>query len=68
MFFKKTKGDIAMKKFELTAETKNVRGVTLYRIRALVSIFGIVDQGGLGGFVAGGGHVHLHVVGSTPRP
>ena len=38
------------KKYELTSETKVVFGVTLYRIRALVS-FGIVSAGDVGGFV-----------------
>jgi hypothetical protein len=41
-----------MKKYELTAETKRVGGVTLHRIRALVNIerYG-VDIGDLGGWI-----------------
>jgi hypothetical protein len=37
-------------KFELTGETKVVLGITLNRIRALLS-FGIVNKGELGGWV-----------------
>ena len=39
-----------MKKYELTSETKDFMGRTLYRIRALVS-FGDVRAGDLGGWV-----------------
>lgn len=39
-----------MKKYELTEETKIVKGKTLHRIRALKS-FGRVKKGDLGGFV-----------------
>ena len=39
-----------MKKYELTEETKLVSGVTLHRIRALVS-FGTVQTGNLGGWI-----------------
>ena len=41
-----------MKKYELTSETKDFLGHTLYRIRALVS-FGDVRAGDLGGWVEG---------------
>ena len=39
-----------MKKYELTKETKNFRGMTLFRIRALKS-FGNVSAGDIGGWV-----------------
>ena len=39
-----------MKKFELTAESKNFAGKKLFRIKALLS-FGNVKEGELGGFV-----------------
>ena len=39
-----------MKKYELTSETKDFLGHTLYRIRALVS-FGVVNSGDLGGWI-----------------
>ena len=42
-----------MKKFELTAETKEVYGRTLYRIRALKD-FGDVKTGDLGGWIERG--------------
>ena len=38
-------------KFELTSETKELFGLTLYRIKALTS-FADVEEGALGGFVA----------------
>ena len=41
-----------MKKYELTSETKDFMGRTLYRIKALVS-FGDVRAGDLGGWVEG---------------
>lgn len=39
-----------MKKYEFTGETKIVAGVTLKRIRALIS-FGFVAKGEIGGFI-----------------
>lgn len=39
-----------MKKYELTSETKDVFGTTLYRIRALIS-FGFVNAGEVGGWI-----------------
>lgn len=39
-----------MKKYEFTGETKIVVGVTLKRIRALIS-FGFVVKGEIGGFI-----------------
>ena len=39
-----------MKKYELTSETINFKGVKLYRIRALIS-FGIIKAGDLGGYI-----------------
>ena len=41
-----------MKKYELTEETKVIAGVTLKRIRALIS-FGFVAKGEIGGFIEG---------------
>ena len=41
---------MANKKFELTSETINLLGITLFRIKALVD-FGNVKSGDLGGFV-----------------
>jgi carbonic anhydrase/acetyltransferase-like protein (isoleucine patch superfamily) len=43
-------GRTKMNKFELTNESREVNGVTLYRIRALRD-FGVVKAGELGGFV-----------------
>jgi len=37
-------------KYELTKETKVVLGITLYRIKALIS-FGIIDKGTIGGWI-----------------
>ena len=37
-------------KYEFTAETKQINGVTLYRIRAITS-FGTVKEGDWGGFI-----------------
>ena len=39
-----------MKKYEMTSETKIVNGVTLYRIKALIS-FGDIHEGDIGGFI-----------------
>lgn len=39
-----------MKKYEFTGETKVIAGVTLKRIRALIS-FGFVVKGEIGGFI-----------------
>jgi hypothetical protein len=39
-----------MKKYELTANTKNVCGKTLFQIKALVN-FGNVKAGELGGYI-----------------
>ena len=39
-----------MKKYELTANTKNVYGKTLFQIRALKD-FGDVQAGDLGGYI-----------------
>ena len=39
-----------MKKYELTDETKEFNGKTLYRIRALID-FGLVKTGDLGGWI-----------------
>ncbi len=44
------------KKFELTTESKVVRGVTLYRIRALQS-FAEVHKGDLGGWLQYGNNL-----------
>lgn len=41
-----------MKKYELTSETINVYGITIYRIKALINIDSIgVKSGDLGGYV-----------------
>ena len=39
-----------MKKYEMTSETKIVNGVTLHRIKALIS-FGAIHEGDIGGFI-----------------
>ena len=39
-----------MKKYEMTSETKIVNGVTLHRIKALIS-FGDIHEGDIGGFI-----------------
>ena len=39
------------KKYEFTGETKTLGGVTFRRIRALVTIIGVVNSGDCGGWI-----------------
>lgn len=48
-----------MKKYELTNETKNIFGKTLYRIKALID-FGSVEKGELGGFIEKEDNLNQH--------